>query len=98
MSAGTWIRAQRDRPIGSSERRTAFTLIALTAIVGTLLLSIARPGPPSPRTATRHHTSASLGAPTAPPVSGVRGAVEERVAREFLHGYLAYIYGRRQRG
>jgi hypothetical protein len=95
MSAGTWIRAQRDRPISNSERRTAFTLIALTTAVSALLLTAATPSAPSPHTATRHHAGARLGAP-APAVSAVPGAVEESVAREFLHGYLAYIYGRAQ--
>jgi len=92
MSAGAWIRAQRDRPISTGERRIAFTLIALAATVGTLLLTTV-PGGPSQRAATPHHASARLEAPTpAGPVAST--AAEERAAREFMHGYLAYIYGR----
>jgi hypothetical protein len=95
MSAGTWIRAQRDRPISNGERRSAFTLIAVAVTVSALLLTTAMPGAPSPRPATRR-ASAHLDAP-APAVSAVPGAVKERLAREFLHGYLGYIYGRAAR-
>jgi hypothetical protein len=96
MSAGAWIRAQRDRPISTGDRRIAFTLIAVAATVGTLLLTTV-PGGPSQRAATPHHTSARPEAPTpAEPVAST--AAEERAAREFLHGYLAYIYGRARAG
>jgi hypothetical protein len=97
MSVGAWIRAQRDRPISDSERRVAFTLVVVVATVGTLLLAIAVPGAPSPRTATRRHASALPAAPTSA-VLAVSSAAEERAAREFLNSYLAYIYGRARAG
>jgi hypothetical protein len=97
MSAAVWIRSQRDRPIGDGERRVAFTLVAVVAIAATLLLAITLPGAPSPSTATRLHVGARRETP-APAVSVVSSAVEEHAAREFLHGYLGYIYGRARAG
>lgn len=97
MSAGAWLRSQRDRPISDGERRVAFTLVAVVAIAATLLLAITVPGAPSPSTATRLHAGARREAP-APAVLAVSSAAEEHAAREFLHGYLGYIYGRGRAG
>jgi hypothetical protein len=92
MSAGAWIRSQRDRPIGDAERRVAFTLVAVVAIATTLGLAITVPGAPSPTTATRPHAASRPETP-APGASVVSTAAAARVAREFLHGYLGYVYG-----
>lgn len=97
MSAAAWIRAQRDRPLGDGERRIAFTLVAVVAIATTLLLAITVPGAPPPRTATQLHDGARREAPT-PAVSVVSSAAEEHAAREFLGGYLGYVYGRHGAG
>jgi hypothetical protein len=97
MSAGAWIRSQRDRPLSDGERRIAFTLVTVAAAVSTLLLTAAVPGTPSPRTATHLHASARPEAPTSA-VSATSSVAEERAARQFLHGYLAYIYGRARAG
>jgi hypothetical protein len=97
MSAAAWIRSQRDRPLGDGERRIAFTLVAVVAIAATLLLAITVPGAPAPSTASRLHDGARREGP-APAVSVVSPAAEERAAREFLGGYLGYVYGRDRAG
>jgi hypothetical protein len=90
MSAEAWLRSQRDRPISDGERRAVFTIIAVAAAT---LLAFAVPGAPSPPAATHLHADARPEAPTSAVVA-VSSAAEERTAREFLHGYIAYIYGR----
>jgi hypothetical protein len=97
MSTGAWIRSQRDRPLSDGERRIAFTLVTVAATVSTLLLTVAMPGAPPPRTATRLHTSARPGAHI-PAALAASSTAEELAAREFLRGYLAYIYGRARAG
>ena len=92
MSASSWVRAQRYRPISDRERRAAFTTIAVLSVAVTVLLAVIRPGePPTSRSAHR-----IVAARSGRQASGSRALAEESVrsAEVFLAGYLSYLYGR----
>lgn len=95
MSASSWIRAQRDRPIAEHERRAAFAVVAVLSIAVALLLALTTPRETSAsRSATRN--AAASTPPAGHPASGpgVLTQESERAARVFLDGYLPYLYGR----
>lgn len=99
-----WLIRLRDRPIAEGERRRAFfaSTVLLTITVGLLALTA-----PATRTTTSTHRSALAGHTLSGPPSAVPapanadgqstpGALSppvSRVARRFLAGYLAYLYG-----
>jgi hypothetical protein len=99
------LRALLDRPISDAERRRLFALAAAVVLVAAALLlllgdgsgesqHIEQPRPSSP--------VATAPSPELPPPAGVEGVTApagapapeaRRVARRFLSGYLAFIYG-----
>jgi len=95
MSAGSWIRRQRDRPIAEHERRTAMAAVVVLLTTVAVLLALTQPA-----------TRASRAAQGSPRIAEtIPGTVVERhtlalaheteqAARRFLAGYLAYTYGR----
>lgn len=94
-----WLTSVRDRPIAERERRTALATVAVLLAASTIVLAATRPAaqsrhlPPrrpaaSPASASRPSTPAGH---ATPPVS--IAPVAARVARGFLVGYLAYLYG-----
>jgi hypothetical protein len=99
-----WLIRLRDRPIAEGERRRAFiaSTVLLTLTVALLALTT-----PATRTTTATDRSALAGhmlagQPQASPVpvsadgQSTPGALSppvSRVARRFLAGYLAYVYG-----
>lgn len=99
-----WLTRLRDRPIAEGERRRAFitSTVLLTITVG--LLALTTPTT-STTTATRRSALAArspVGQSSVPtsaagtnssPTPGVLSHPVERVARRFLTGYLAYLYG-----
>jgi hypothetical protein len=94
-----WLKSLRDRPISDHERQRALAAVTALLFATTLLLALTRPAPHhAPRTsAAGARTAASRTrspepAPTAPPSSTPTPTVT-RVSREFLAGYLAYLYG-----
>jgi hypothetical protein len=100
-----WLIGLRDRPIADHERRQAFiaSTVVLAITVGLLALT-------TPATSTTTHAGQrvlaarpSVGKSPVPPPSiagdgpftpGLVSQSVERVARRFLTGYLAYLYGR----
>ncbi len=100
-----WLIRLRDRPIADHERRCAFiaSTVVLMITVGLLALT-------TPAASTTTHTGrsslaaqSSAGKPSVPQSSitgdgsstpGLVSQSVEGVARRFLTGYLAYIYGR----
>jgi hypothetical protein len=95
MSNGSWVRSRRDRQIGDGERRVALTVVAIMA---TLLLAVMVPGVPAPGGSPQLRDGARTESPAPAGASLVSPAAEERAAREFLGGYLGYIYGHRSAG
>ncbi|MGC2372379.1 MAG: hypothetical protein WA484_00750 [Solirubrobacteraceae bacterium] len=99
-----WLIRLRDRPIADQERRRAF--IASTAVLAVTVALLALTAPAA-STTTAIHGSASAahmlaGRSPVPPSSapgdgpsipGVLSPPVARVARGFLTGYLAYLYG-----
>jgi hypothetical protein len=93
MSAGSWIRQQRDRPIADHERRTAMAAIVVLLAAVAVLFTLTQPASQASRAAQGFSRKATT--------SG--GGVErhnlaltpevEQTARRFLAGYLAYTYG-----
>jgi hypothetical protein len=90
MSTASWVRSQRDRPTGDGERRVALTLVA---VVATLLLAVTVLGAPAPDGSPQLRDGAHTEPPTPASAPLVSPAAEERAAREFLDGYVGYIYG-----
>ena len=99
-----WLIRLRDRPIAESERRRAFiastVLLTLTVALLALTTPATRTTTATDRSALAGHTLA--GQPPASPVpvsadgQSTPGALSppvSRVARRFLTGYLAYLYG-----
>jgi hypothetical protein len=99
-----WLIRLRDRPIADQERRRAFiastVLLTVTVALLALTTSAARTTTATHQSALAAHTLA--GQSPVPPSSGAGdgsstpGALSqpvERVARRFLTGYLAYLYG-----
>jgi len=100
----TWLIRLRDRPIAEGERRRAFfaSTVLLTLTVALLALTT-----PATRTTTATHRSALAGhtpsgqsrvspVPVSADGQSTPGALSppvSRVARRFLAGYLAYLYG-----
>jgi hypothetical protein len=90
MSAGSWIRRQRDRPIAEHERRTAMAVIVVLLATATVLLTLTQPASQASRPASPNHS-----ARTSPGAVLQRDGRETgRVAEGFLAGYLSYTYGR----
>lgn len=95
MSAGSWIRRQRDRPIAEHERHAAMAAVVVLLTTVAVLLALTQPA-----------TQASRAAQGSPRIAEtIQGATVERhnltlaheteqAARQFLVGYLAYTYGR----
>jgi hypothetical protein len=97
MSA--WLASLRDRPIAEHERRATLTVVAGLLIAAALLLTLTRPV--SRHFVLRSDPPASAARSTPDPPAPARGPASStalspalaRVSREFLSGYLAYIYG-----
>lgn len=95
MSAATWARRLRDRPITEHERRLALALVVVLLAAGTVLLAATRPArqhraaPPKATTSPHSTPAASVPTTNSAPVAPVAA----RVAHRFLAGYLAYLYG-----
>lgn len=101
-----WLTSLRDRPIAESERRGALTVVLVLLILTTGLLVFTRPAVsrhPVTRSATSAITAAAatahaqVSARSAPP-DGAPSPTLARASREFLTGYLAYLYGRAPAG
>ncbi len=95
MSAGAWMRQQRDRPLAEHERRTALVATAAVLIAAALLFANTRPA---------HSTQARLAVKTTatvdpskpapqPSAGGALSSSAATVSRAFLAGYLAYTSG-----
>jgi hypothetical protein len=95
-----------DRPISDGERRRLFALAAAVVLVAAALMLLIGDGGREGQPAERPQSSppaASAPGPEPPPPAGVEGATApagapapeaRRVARRFLSGYLAFIYGK----
>ena len=95
-----WLTALRNRPLAERECRTAIVVVAVLLAAGAILLAAFRPaGHPNHDPAPRRPVAPAARAsrpPAAPdPSAHVApvGPVAARVARRFLAGYLAYVYG-----
>jgi hypothetical protein len=99
-----WLIKFRDRPIADGERRRAF--IASTVLLALTVALLALTTPATRTTSAIHrrapvghtpfgHSPVSQAAESADgrSVPGVLSPVVARVARRFLTGYLAYLYG-----
>jgi hypothetical protein len=94
-----------DRPISDGERRRLFVLAAVVVLVAAALLLVIGGGGGEGERAEQPQPSpprASAPTPEPPPPAGVEGTTApagappleaRRVARRFLSGYLAFIYG-----
>jgi hypothetical protein len=86
----------RDRPIAEPERRAALTLATVLLVGCAALLIATRPSSPHAPAPSRKapHAATTADPPPAadPPTAGTSSAVV-RLSREFLAGYLAYLYG-----
>jgi hypothetical protein len=88
MSARDWIRRQLDRPLTVGERQLLFSATAVVLVAAMLLLAMTSVGVPS---RSVHVVKA--------PVARVRQSQPPQrrqalaVARRFLRGYLAFVYG-----
>lgn len=89
MSAPAWLARILERPLTDRDRRAAFTAIVFVLIVAALLLAIKTPGSSAAggKLAPRHRAEAR----SSPQTDDLRRA--RSVARHFLHGYLAVVYG-----
>jgi hypothetical protein len=91
--------ALRERPIADSERRLALVAVATLLLAATAALIITRPSSRHP--ARRADPRALVALPAADPPKPPKDPLSRRtlapaaarVAREFLVGYLAYLYG-----
>jgi hypothetical protein len=95
MSAGSWIRQQRDRPIAEHERHAAMAAVVLLLTTVAVLLALTQPATQASRAAQGSPRIAEM----IPGATVERRTVAlaheaERVAERFLTGYLAYTYGR----
>ncbi len=95
MSAGSWIRQQRDRPIAEHERHAAMAAVVVLLTTVAVLLALTQPATQASRAAQ----GSSRIAETIPGATVERHTLAlahetERVAEGFLAGYLAYTYGR----
>jgi hypothetical protein len=90
MSTPAWFSRNLDRLLTDRDRRVAFTLVLLVLIAAALLLAVNTPGTPSvsETPATRRHAPAAHQAQRDPDLQAARA-----VARRFLRGYLAAVYG-----
>lgn len=92
-----WLTRLRDRPITERERRTATAVVSVLLAAAAILLAAGRPaGKPHHHVAPRRSAPPAAVASRAPAPAG--GALPiaptaSRTAREFLAGYLAYLYG-----
>jgi hypothetical protein len=90
---GAWL----DRPFSERERGRAFALAATVLVLAAVLLNLAAdrpdPGPGAARAAGAPRSAPALAQSRPSPPPRVRRRVL-RVARRFLTGYLAYLYGR----
>jgi hypothetical protein len=98
MSAATWIRRQRDRPIAEGERQRAMAAIVVLLAASALLLTLTRPGGQTPRHAdqTASRLPGRASAAHAPPFRAGAAPLTPgvaRAARLFLSGSLGYLYG-----
>jgi hypothetical protein len=94
MSAGTWIRRQRDRPIAEQERHTAMAAVTVLLTTVAVLLMLSQPASQASHIAhpSSHGRQAAPSTAAQPDAPALR-IEAEGVARRFLAGYLAYIYG-----
>ena len=102
------LRGLLERPIGDNERLTAFGLAALLVLAACVLLLLTRashhpthapiqpPTPPTSPVPSPPVTPPPAPAPRPPrkPVRQTAPAAVVRAARQFLAGYLRYLYGR----
>lgn len=94
MSAGSWMRRQRDRPIAEHERRRTMAAVVVVLATVAVLLALTQPASRANRPASPSYSNrTSLGAV---PQRDSREA--GRVAEGFLAGYLSYTYGRSPAG
>lgn len=98
MSAGAWIRRQRDRSLSEHERRKALAMTTAALIAAALGFANSRPAH-----STQTHTSAKTAATAAidPSEHAPRPSGDEALSptaaaasRSFLAGYLAYTSGK----
>jgi hypothetical protein len=89
MSAPDWIRRQLERPLSAREQQLLFTATAILLVAATLLVAVTSVGVPS-------HSSVHV---VKAPVARVHQTQPPQrqqalaVARRFLRGYLAFVYG-----
>jgi hypothetical protein len=91
MSAGSWMRQQRDRPIAEHERRTAMAAVVVLLTAVAVLLTLTQPASQASDSAGRS-ARITTGAAVQRNAPAFTPEVE-RVAQRFLAGYLAYTYG-----
>lgn len=100
------LRELADRPISDGERRRLFAAAALLIVLAAVLLSVTGQPTGTGRPTTKPVAPPSVAGSSRdepPDVQGVEGSDAstraapepvQRVARRFLEGYLAYLYGR----
>lgn len=100
MSALTQARRLLDQPVDQRERRAVLAVVVTLLACGAVLLAasrtVSRHQPTIRRASTTPLSGASSPASTTGPAENPArvAPVEARVARGFLTGYLAYLYGR----
>ena len=88
-----WLTSLRDRPITERERRVAIAVVAVLLAASAILLAASRPaGHPNDDPAP-HGPVAPAARASRPPMPTSGTAHVAPVARGFLAGYLAYLYG-----
>lgn len=93
MSAGSWIRQQRDRPIAEHERRTAMAAVVVLLAAVAVLFTLTQPASQASRAAQVSTRAATTPAATVEHHTLALTSEAEQTARRFLAGYLAYTYG-----
>lgn len=83
------------RPIGERERHALLAVVVTLLACAAVLLAASRPATPHEPAAPRATTPLKRAAPVARPTGNTArvAPVVARVARRFLTGYLAYLYG-----
>lgn len=94
MSAAAWIRRVRDRPIAEHERRRALSAVIIVLAAAALALVITGPATHANNAQSGTRVTPRIDAKAAAGAQQRLNAERRRVAREFLAGYLSYLYGR----
>ena len=87
----------RDRPVAERERRTAITAVAALLSASTILLAVTQSAARSHHPVSRSSSMAARASRGSIPAGDAAAPLAPgaaRVARGFLAGYLAYLYGR----